>query len=196
MILLSKFPIGRVGEESEVKMAVVTHIRVVARNPPDRDMVVARQPEDAKLLRMRNTEPNEEHLVGIREDSGIGSDGEGERRDCDGRKTGAAAEHANGVAEVGAKLVYEKKAKETEAEGGADVFFVGFYGAELDAGAAERFGWGETSALEIFGAKLDVGAEFGFDVGLDGAAMEEGVEIGAKLGLHDWNSSTSLRGWC
>jgi hypothetical protein len=89
-----------------------------------------------------------------------------------------------------------KLVEKAEAEGGANVLFVGFYGAKLDAGAAESFGGGEAGALEVFGAELDVGAEFGFDVGLDGAAMEEGVEIGAKLGLHDWNSSTSLRGWC
>ena len=53
--------------------------------------------------------------------------------------------------------------------------------AEFDAGAAEGFGGGETGTLEIFGAQLDVVAEFGFDIGLDGAATEKGVEIGAKL---------------
>jgi hypothetical protein len=62
---------------------------------------------------------------------------------------------------------------------------VGFDVAELDAGAAEGFGWCETLALEIFGAEFDMGAELGIDGGLYGAAMEKGVDIGAKLGLHD-----------
>jgi len=64
------------------------------------------------------------------------------------------------------------------------VLFVGFDVAELDAGAAEGFGWCEPLALQIFGAELDVGAEFRVDGGLYGVAMEEGAEIGAKLGLH------------
>jgi hypothetical protein len=81
--------------------------------------------------------------------------------------------------EVGAKLV-----EETEADGGADVFFLGFDVAELDAGAAEGFGGGEAGALEVFGAELEVSVKFEVDVRLDGAATKQGVEVGAKLGLH------------
>jgi hypothetical protein len=36
-------------------------------------MIIASQPEYAKLLRVRNTEANKERLVGIREDGCIGS---------------------------------------------------------------------------------------------------------------------------
>jgi hypothetical protein len=86
--------------------------------------------------------------------------------------------------EVGAQLVYETKDRETEAERGADVLFVGFDLAELDAGAAEGFGGGEAGALEVFGAEFDVSVEFEVDVGLDGVATEQGVEVGAKLGPH------------
>jgi hypothetical protein len=56
--------------------------------------------------------------------------------------------------------------------------------AELDAGAAEGFGGGEAGALEVFGAEFDVSVEFEVDVGLDGVATEQGVEVGAKLGPH------------
>lgn len=49
---------------------------------------------------MRHAEPDEKHLVGIREDSGIGSDGKGERGDCDGCKAGALARDADIVVEV------------------------------------------------------------------------------------------------
>jgi hypothetical protein len=59
-----------------------------------------------------------------------------------------------------------------------------FDGAELDVGATEGFGRGETGALEVFGTELDVGAEFDVDAGFDGVAMEKGVEVGAKLGFH------------
>jgi hypothetical protein len=61
-------------------------------------------------------------------------------------EAGAAAKHANGVAEIGAEFV-----EETEPERGVDVLFVGFDAAELDTGATERFGGGETGALEVFG---------------------------------------------
>jgi hypothetical protein len=154
-------------------------------------VIVSDDGEEAKLVGLRHGEAIEEDAFGESEDDGVGSDAEGERSDSDGGEAGAAAEHANGVAKVGAKLV-----EKTEAERLTDVLFVGFGRAELDAGAAESFGGSEAVALEVFGAELDVGAQFGFDVGLDGAAMEKGVEIGAKLGLHDWSSSTSLRVWC
>jgi hypothetical protein len=131
------------------------------------------------LVGLGDREAIEQDAFGESEDDGVGSDAKGERGDSDGGEAGAAAEHADGVAEVGAKLV-----EETEAEGGADVLFVGFDSAELDAGAAEGFGWGEAGTLEVFGAEFDVGAEFEVDVGLDGVATEEGVEIGAELGLH------------
>jgi hypothetical protein len=113
------------------------------------------------------------------EHGGRRSDSEGERGDGDGGEAGAAAEHADGVAEVGAKFV-----EKTEAEGGADVFFVGFDLSELDAGAAEGFGGGEAGALEVFGAEFDVSVEFEVDGGLDGVATKKGVEVGAKLGPH------------
>jgi len=142
-------------------------------------VIVSDDGEEAKLVGLRHREAIEEDAFGESEDDGVGSDAEGERSDGDGGEAGAAAKHANGVTEVGAKLV-----EKTEAEGGADVLFVGFEGAELDAGAAESFGGGETGALEVFGAQLDVSAEFGFDVGLDGVATEKGVQIGAKLGFH------------
>jgi hypothetical protein len=142
-------------------------------------LIVSDDGEEAKLAGLRHSEAVEQDAFGEGEDDGVGSDAEGERGDSDGSEAGAAAEHANGVAEVGAKLV-----EETEAEGGADVLFVGLDGAELDAGAAEGFGGGETGALEVLGAQLDVGADFGFDVGLDGVATEQEVEIGAKLGFH------------
>jgi hypothetical protein len=135
--------------------------------------------EEAELVGLGDGEAVEEDAFGEGEDDGVGSDAEGEGGDSDGGEAGAAAEQANGVAKVGAKLV-----EKTEAEGGADVLFVGFDGAELDAGVAEGFGGGETGALEVFGAQLDVNAEFRVDVGLDGVAAEKGVEIGAKLGLH------------
>jgi hypothetical protein len=194
-VLLTQELVDRVGDGVSYRPAIGGFV-VVPPETMEGTVIVSDDGEEAKLVGLRHGEAIEEDTFGEGEDDGVGSDAEGERGDGDGGEAGAAAEHANGVAEVGAKLVYEKKAKETEAEGGADVFFVGLDRAELDAGAAERFGRSETVALEVLGAKLNVGAEFGFDVGLDGAAMEEGVEIGAKLGLHDWNSSTSLRGWC
>jgi hypothetical protein len=126
--------------------------------------------EETKLVRLGYGEAIEEDTFGEGKDDGVGSDAEGERGDSDGGEAGAAAEHAKGVAEVGAKLV-----EETEAEGGADVFFLGFDGSELNAGAAEGFGGGEAGTLEVFGAELDVSAEFGFDVGLDRVAMEKGI---------------------
>jgi hypothetical protein len=143
-------------------------------------VIVSDDGKEAELAGLRNGEAVEENAFGEGEDDGVGSDAEGERGNGDGSEAGAAAKHANGVAEVGAKLV-----EETKAEGRADVRFVGFGGAELDARSAKSFGGGEAGALEVFGAELDVDAEFGFDVRLDRAAMEEGVEIGAKLGLHD-----------
>jgi hypothetical protein len=148
-------------------------------------VIVSDDGEEAKLVGLGDGEAIEQDASGEGEDDGVGSDAEGKRGDGDGGEAGAAAKYANGVAEIGAKLVYETKAKETEAERGADVLFVGFDGSELDAGAAERFGGSEAGALEVFGAQLDVSAEFGFDVGLDGVATEKGVEVGAKLGPHD-----------
>jgi hypothetical protein len=50
-----------------------------ARNSADHDTIIAGQPEDAELLRVRNTEANKDHLVEMREDSGIDSDGRGGR---------------------------------------------------------------------------------------------------------------------
>jgi hypothetical protein len=135
--------------------------------------------EEAELVGLGDGEAIEEDTFGEGEDDGVGSDAKGERGDGDGGEARAAAEHANGVAKVGAKLI-----EEAEAERAADVLFVGLDGSELDAGAAGGFGGGEAGALEIFRAELDVGAEFGFDVGLDRVAAEEGVEIGAKLGFH------------
>jgi hypothetical protein len=140
--------------------------------------------EEAELVGLGDGEAIEENTLGEGEDDGVGSDAESERGDGNGGEAGAAAQHARGIAEVGAKLVYETKAKETEAERAADVLFVGFDGTELDVGAAEGFGGGETGALKVIGAQLDVGAEFGFDAGLDRVATEKRVEIGAKLGLH------------
>jgi hypothetical protein len=158
-------------------------------------VIVSDNGEEAKLVGLRHGEAVEQDTFGEGEDDGVGSDAEGERGYGDGGKAGAAAKHANGVAEVGAKLV-----EETEAERGADVLFVGLDMAELDAGAAEGFGKREAGALEVFGAELDVGANFCVDVGLDGGAAEKGVEVGAKLGLHGWSSSIffgarSLRVW-
>jgi len=75
--------------------------------------------------------------------------------------------------------------------------------AEFDAGAAQGFGWGEAGASEVFGAEFDMGAELGFDVGLDLAAGEEGVQVGAELRFHGevplplgLSGSRSLPGWC
>jgi hypothetical protein len=59
-----------------------------------------------------------------------------------------------------------------------------FDGSELDAGATEGFGGGKADALEVLGAELNVSAEFDVDAGLNGVAMEKGVEVGAKLGFH------------
>jgi hypothetical protein len=143
-------------------------------------VIVSADGEEAKLVGLRHGEAVEEDAFGEGEDDGVGSDAEGERGDSHGGEAGSTAKHANGVAEVGAKLV-----EKTKAERLADVLFVGLGGAELDAGAAKGFSGSEAGALEVFGAELDVRPEFGFDVRLDGAAMEEGVEIGAKLGLHD-----------
>jgi hypothetical protein len=135
--------------------------------------------EEAELVWLGHGEAIEENTFGEGEDDGVGSDPEGERCDGDGGEAGGAAEHANGVAEVGAKLV-----EETEAERAADVLFVVFDGTELDAGATEGFVRSEADALEVLGAELDVSAEFDVDVGLNGVAMKKGVEIGAKLGFH------------
>jgi hypothetical protein len=142
-------------------------------------VIVSDDGEETELVGLRHGEAVEEDAFGESEDDGVGSDAQGERGDGDGSEAGAAAKHANGVAEVGAKLV-----EETEAERGADVLFLGFDVAELDAGAAEGFGGGQAGALEVFGAELDVGAEFEVDGGLDGMATKKGVEVGAKLGLH------------
>jgi len=144
-----------------------------------RTAAVSDDGEEAKLVGLGHGQAIEEDTFGEGEDDGIGSDAEGKRGDGDGGEAGAAAEHANGVAEVGAKLV-----EETEAEGGADVLFVGLDMAELDAGTTERFGGSKAGALKVFGAELDVGAEFGFDVGLDGVAAEERVKVGAELRFH------------
>src|SRR5207245_2677109 len=92
-------------------------------------VIVSDDGEETELVGLGHGEAVEEDTLGEGEDDGVGSDAEGERGDGDGGEAGAAAENANGVAEVGAKLV-----EETEAEGGADVFFLGFDGAELDAG--------------------------------------------------------------
>src|SRR5271170_2108705 len=133
-------------------------------------VIVSDDGEEAELVGLRHGEAIEQDTFGKGKDDGVGSDAEGERGDSDGGEAGAAAKHANGVAEVGAKLV-----EEPEAEGEANVRFVGFDGAKLEAGAAEGFGGGEAGALEVFGAELDVGAEFGFDAGLDGVATEKRV---------------------
>jgi hypothetical protein len=147
-------------------------------------VIVSGDGEEAKLAGLGDGKTIEEDSFGEREDDGVGSDAKGERSYSDSGKAGASAQHAGGVAEVGAEFV-----EETEAEGRADVHAVSFHVAEFDAGAAVGFGGGETGTLEIFGAQLDVVAEFGFDVGLDGVAMEKGVEIGAKLGFHGYSSS-------
>ena len=94
-----------------------------------------------------------------------------------GGEAGAAAEHADGVAEVVAELV-----EETQAEGGADVFAVLVYGAELDAGAALGFGGGEAGALEVGGAAFEVEAELVGDLGLALRAVEERGGVGAETG--------------
>jgi hypothetical protein len=147
-------------------------------------VIVSDDGEETELVGLGHGEAVEEDTFGEGEDDGVGPDAQGERGDGDGGEAGAATEHANGVAEVGAELVYETKDRETEAEGGADVLFVGLDGAELDAGSAEGFSRSEAGALEVFGAEFDVSTEFGFDVGLDGVAAEKGVEIGTKLGFH------------
>jgi hypothetical protein len=142
-------------------------------------VIVSDDGEEAKLVGLGNGEPVEEDAFGEGEDDGVGSDAQRERGYGDGGEAGAAAEHANGITQIGAKLV-----EETEAEGGADVRPVSFDVAKFDAGAADRFSRGETGTLEVFGAQLDVGAKFGLDVRLDRVAAEKGVEIGAKLGSH------------
>jgi hypothetical protein len=142
-------------------------------------VIVSDDGEEAKLVGLRDGEAIEKDTFGEGKDDGVRPDAEGERENSDGGEAEAAAKHANGVAEVRAKLV-----EETEAEGETDVHFVGFDGSELDASAAEGFGGGEAGALEIFGAELDVGADLGFDAGLDRVAMEKRVEVGPKSGLH------------
>ena len=74
-------------------------------------MIVSDDGEEAKLVGLGYGEAVEEDTFGESEDDGVGSDAKGERGDRDGGEAGASAKHANGVAEVGAKLV-----EETEAE--------------------------------------------------------------------------------
>src|ERR1700726_3108784 len=94
-------------------------------------VIVSDDGEEMELVGLGHGEAVEEDAFGEGEDDGVGSDAEGERGDSHGGEAGSAAKHANGVAEVGAKLVYETKAERL-----ADGLFVGFGGAELDAGAA------------------------------------------------------------
>jgi hypothetical protein len=177
-VLLTQELVDRVGDGVSYRPAIGGFV-VVTPETMEGTVIVSDDGEEAKLVGLWHGEAVEEDTFGEGEDDGVGSDAEGERGHGDCGEAGAAAEHANGVAEVGAKLV-----EETEAEGGADVLFVGLDGAELDAGSAEGFSRSEAGALEVFGAEFDVSTEFGFDVGLDGVAAEKGVEIGTKLGFH------------
>jgi hypothetical protein len=144
--------------------------------------------EDAELVRLGDSEAIEEDAFGEGEDDGVGPDAEGKRGNGDEGEARTAAKHADGIAEISAKLV-----EKAEAERGADGLFVGFDLAELDAGATEGFGGSEAGALEVFGAEFDVDAELGVYRGLHGVAMKERVEVGAKLGLHGESSSRFLR---
>ncbi len=63
-------------------------------------MIVSDDGEEAELVGLRHGEAIEEDAFGEGEDDGVGSDAEGERGDGDGGEAGAAAEHADGVAEV------------------------------------------------------------------------------------------------
>jgi len=177
-VLLTQELVDRVGDGVSYRPAIGGFV-VVTPETVEGTVIVSDDGEEAKLVGLGDGEAVEQDAFGEGEDDGVGSDAEGERGNGDGGETGAAAEHADRVAEVGAKLV-----EETEAEGGADVLFVGLDGAELDAGAAEGFGRGEAGTLEVFGAEFDVSVEFEVDVGLDGVPTEKGVEVGAKLGFH------------
>jgi hypothetical protein len=177
-VLLTQELIDRVGEGVSDGSAIGSAVEVAPKTV-EGTVIVSDDGEEAKLVRLRHSEAIQEDALGEGEDDRVGSDAEGERCDRDGGEAGAAAEHANSIAEVGAELV-----EKTEAEGGADVGFVGIDGAELDAGAAESFGGSEAGTLEVFGAKFDVGAKLGVDSRLDDVAMEKRVEVGAKLGLH------------
>ena len=139
---------------------------------------------------MRHWEAIQQHSLREREDDGVGSDAEGERADGYGGEAGAAAEHADGVAEVVAELV-----EEAQAEGGADVFAMLVDGAELDAGAAQGLGRSEAGALEVGGAAFDVELELVGDLGLALRAVEK--RGGDRSGVGRWRDmARSLRGWC
>jgi hypothetical protein len=177
-VLLTHELVDRVGDGVSYRPAIGGFVEVTPETM-EGTVIVSDDCEEAKLVGLRHGEAVEEDAFGEGEDDGVGSDAEGERGDSDGGEAGAATQHADCVAKVGAEFV-----EETEAEGGPDVHPVSFHVAKFDTGAAESLGGRETGTLQVFGAQLDVGAEFGVDIGLDRVAAEKGVEVGAKLGSH------------
>jgi hypothetical protein len=178
-VLLTHELVDRVGEGVSYRGAIGGPVEVPPEAVEGAVVAVSDDGEETELAGLGHGEAIEQDTFGEGKDDGVGSDTEGERGNGDGGEAGAATEHANGVAEVGAKLV-----EKTEAEGGADVLFVGVDRAELDARAAEGFGGSEAGAFEVLCAELDVSVEFEVDIGLDEVATKKGVEVGAELGLH------------
>src|SRR5258708_12148380 len=104
-------------------------------------VIVSDDGEEAELVGLRHGEAIEEDAFGEGEDDGVGSDAEGERGHGDCGEAGAAAKHANGVAEVLPEVFGSGLPC-----GGTDFFFYGFDAAHLDAGAALGFVGAEAPA--------------------------------------------------
>jgi len=115
-ILLTQELVDRVGEGVSYRPAIGGFV-VVTPETMEGTVIISDDGEEAKLVGLGHGEAVEEDAFGQGEDDGVGSDAESEGEDGDGGEAGAAVEHANGIAEVGAKLVYETKDRKTEAKG-------------------------------------------------------------------------------
>src|SRR5580700_2862571 len=138
-----------------------------------------------QALRLRHIQGAQDERIHDAEDYRVGADGESQGSDGGEDEAGRFAQHAEGEAKI-----LEKGFDGLAAEGCVRIFTEFLVAAELDAGAAFRFGAGQAGALEIVGAELDVGAEFLFRFDHDFGAVEEFGSEGAKIGQEFHTSSS------
>src|SRR5579863_3679308 len=114
------------------------------------------------------------------EDRGVCANAESERKNCDARDDGSAAENAQRVADV-LQEIFE----EADAAGVAALFLNLFGAAESKAGAANGFFAGGPGAHILFDLLFEVKAKLVVHFGFDGLATEQNPQAVEKIREHN-----------